>query len=133
MFEHSSKVQDSELEILQVFWAAGQPLMLAELCTRLNASRGWADSTVKTLLRRMQEKGLVRLVRRGVYEPLLTEAEHSRHSARSLVSQLFGGNAKNLVAALVHDGQLSEADLAELSAMLAALPTEQEADVDAHR
>ena len=133
MFEHSSKVQDSELEILQVFWAAGQPLMLAELCARLNASRGWADSTVKTLLRRMQEKGLVRLVRRGVYEPLLTEAEHSRHSARSLVSQLFGGNAKNLVAALVHDGQLSEADLAELSAMLAAPPTGQEADVDAHR
>lgn len=130
MFEHSSKVQDSELEILQVFWAAGQPLMLAELCARLNASRGWADSTVKTLLRRMQEKGLVRLVRRGVYEPLLTEAEHSRHTARNLVHRLFGGDAKNLVAALVHDGQLSEADLAELSAMLAAPQTGEEAGKD---
>lgn len=125
MFERNTKVQDSELEILQVMWAAGEPLMLSELCTRLNASRGWADSTVKTLLRRMQEKGLVRLVRRGVYEPLLSEADHTRSSTRSLVSQLFGGKAKNLVAALVQDGQLSEADLAELSAMLNA-PTDEE-------
>lgn len=125
MFERNTKVQDSELEILQVMWAAGEPLMLSELCTRLNASRGWADSTVKTLLRRMQEKGLVRLVRRGVYEPLLSEADHTRSSTHSLVSQLFGGKAKNLVAALVQDGQLSEADLAELSAMLNA-PTDEE-------
>ena len=120
MNEKNARVQDSALEILQVFWEAGTPLLLSELCARLNASRGWADSTVKTLLRRMQEKELVRLVRRGVYEPLLTEAEHSRTTARSLVSQLFGGSAKNLVAALVHDGQLSRQDLDELTALLHA-------------
>lgn len=120
MPEHHGKIQDSELEILQVFWSAGTPLPLSELCRRLNLTRGWADSTVKTLLRRMQDKGQVRLVRRGVYEPLVTADEYSRSSAQGLVKRLFGGSAKNLVAALVSDGQLSEADLAELSAMFNA-------------
>lgn len=120
MRERTEKVQDSELEILRVFWSAGTPLPLAELCRRLNSACGWADSTVKTLLRRMQDKGLVRLVRRGVYEPLLSEADYSRASAQTLVQRLFDGSAKNLVAALVRTGQLSEDDLAELSAMFNA-------------
>lgn len=120
MRERNDKVQDSELEILQIFWAAGTPLPLAELCRRLNSSCGWADSTVKTLLRRMQDKGLVRLVRRGVYEALLTESEYRHSSAQALVQRLFNGSAKNLVAALVSTGQLNEDDLAELSAMFNA-------------
>ncbi len=120
MFDRTSRIQDSELDILRVFWAAGTPLPLVELCRSLNASRGWADSTTKTLLRRMQEKGLVELVRRGVYRPLVTEAECGRRSASTLVQQLFGGSARSLVAALVDEGQLTEQDLAELSAMFNA-------------
>lgn len=120
MWTRQEKLQDSELEILQVFWAAGEPLALSELCRRLYTARGWADSTTKTLLRRMQEKGLIQLVRRGVYSALVTEEECSRRSAHSLVQQMFGGNAKRLVAALVDEGQLTEADFAELSALFNA-------------
>ena len=125
MLDKTAKLQDSELDILRVFWAAEQPLPLAELCRSLNESRGWADSTTKTLLRRMQEKDLVELVRRGVYRPLVTEAECGRRGASSLVRQLFGGSAKSLVAALVDEGQLTEQDLAELSAMFNAPDGEQ--------
>ena len=59
-------------------------------------------------------------MRPGKRKPRLTEAEHSRTTARSLVSQLFGGSAKNQVAAPVHDGQLSRQDLDELTALLHA-------------
>ena len=120
MRERTEKVQDSELEILRVFWSAGTPLPLAELCRRLNSACGWADSTVKTLLRRMQDKGLVRLVRRGVYDRRPAAADARRASAQTLAQRGFDCSAKNRVAALVRTGQLSEDDLAELSAMFNA-------------
>lgn len=57
------------------------------------------------------------LQRRGVYSALLSEGEYQGSSTRRFIERLYGGSAKRLVAALVSDGSLSEADIAELSAM----------------
>ena len=114
----AEKIQDAELEVMQVLWDSPQPVPLAELRRVLGQQRGWEDSTVKTLLRRLCGKGAVALERRGMYRAVLTRAEYSRWSARRLVGKLFAGSAKQLVASLLSDGQLSEADIAELSALL---------------
>ncbi len=114
----AEKIQDAELEVMQVLWDSPQPVPLAELRRVLGQQRGWEDSTVKTLLRRLCGKGAVALERRGMYRAVLTRAEYSRWSARRLVGKLFDGSAKQLVASLLSDGQLSEADIAELSALL---------------
>ncbi|WP_297211591.1 BlaI/MecI/CopY family transcriptional regulator [uncultured Flavonifractor sp.] len=114
----AEKIQDAELEVMQVLWSSSQPLPLIEIRQALSAKCGWEDSTVKTLLRRLCEKGAVALERRGVYRAVITRRDYSRWSARRLIGRVFDGSAKQLVAALVSDGQLSEADLAELSALL---------------
>ena len=62
----TDSIQDAELAILQVLWEAEEPLPLSRILEILRARRGWADSTVKTLLRRLQQKGAVTLPRRGV-------------------------------------------------------------------
>ena len=103
---------------MQVLWDSPQPVPLAELRRVLAQRCGWEDSTVKTLLRRLCGKGAVALERRGMYRAVLTRAEYSRWSARRLVGKLFDGSAKQLVASLLSDGQLSEADIAALSALL---------------
>jgi len=113
----AEKIQDAELEVMQVLWDSPQPVPLIEIRRALADKCGWEDSTVKTLLRRLCEKGAVELERRGMYRAIITRAEYSRWSARHLIGKVFEGSAKKLVASLLSDGQLSEADIAELSAM----------------
>lgn len=117
MCSSAEKIQDAELEVMQVLWQSPQPVALAELRRTLAARCGWEDSTVKTLLRRLCEKGAVKLERRGMYRAVLTRAEYDRWSTRHYIGKVFEGSAKKLVAALLSDGQLSEADIAELSAL----------------
>lgn len=114
----AEKIQDAELEVMQVLWSSPQPVPLAEIRRTLANKCSWEDSTVKTLLRRLCEKGAVELERRGMYRAVITQAEYSRWSARHLIGKVFEGSAKKLVASLLSDGQLTEADIAELSAML---------------
>ncbi len=118
MCKNAEKIQDAELEVMQVLWSAPQPVPLIEIRRTLADKCGWEDSTVKTLLRRLCEKGAVTLERRGMYRAVLTQGEYSRWSARRLVGKVFEGSAKKLVASLLSDGQLTEADIAELSEML---------------
>lgn len=110
-------IQNSELEVLRVLWDAGEPLPLIEIRRVLAQRCGWEDSTVKTLLRRLQAKGAVKLERRGVYSALVLESDYNARSTQSFLDRLYAGSAKKLVASLVSEGKLSQADIAELSAM----------------
>ena len=116
----ASKIQDSELEVMRVLWASEQAVPLIEIRRILSARCGWEDSTIKTLLRRLQAKGIVRLEQRGIYGAVVTEEEYNQWATHAFVNKIFAGSAKKLVASLVSDGQLDERDIAELSAMFNA-------------
>ena len=113
----TDSIQDAELAVLQVLWEAGEPLPLAQILTALHARRGWADSTVKTLLRRLQEKGAVTLEKRGVYAAAIAQQDYHGAANRSFLDKLYQGSAKNLVASLVQEGRLTQEDIADLTAM----------------
>lgn len=115
-----SKIQDSELEVMRVLWESGDPLPLIEIRRVLSSRCGWEDSTIKTLLRRLLAKDIVKLERRGVYSAIVTEEEYNQWSTRTFVEKVFAGSAKNLVASLVSGGQLDEKDIEELSALFNA-------------
>lgn len=111
----TDSIQDAELAVLQVLWENGGPMPLAGILEELHASRGWADSTVKTLLRRLQEKEAVKLEKRGVYAAAIDRADYHGAANRSFLNKLYRGSAKNLVAALVQEGKLTREDIDELT------------------
>ena len=56
--EHSSvTLSQSEWRVMEALWAGPKTLM--ELVRELGSSAGWAKSTVTTMVRRMEEKGLL--------------------------------------------------------------------------
>ena len=110
-------IQDAELAVLQVLWEAGEPLPLAAILETLHARRNWADSTVKTLLRRLQEKGAVTLQKRGVYAAAIAREDYRGAANHSFLQKLYQGSAKSLVASLVQEGKLTQEDIAELTAL----------------
>ena len=53
MCKSAEKIQDAELEVMQVLWSTPQPVPLIEIRRALADKCGWEDSTVNTLQRRL--------------------------------------------------------------------------------
>lgn len=119
MGEPMEKITDSELEIMQALWAAGEPLPLTEIRQRVCGRTSWESSTVKTLLQRLCTKGVVTQEKREVYyySPVIGREEYNRYAAQSLIDRLWNGSAKGFVASLVSSQGLSREDLEELREM----------------
>lgn len=115
----AEKISASELEVMQVLWEAGDALPLTEIRKSLQSRFDWSDPTVKTLIRRLCEKGAIRQEKRSVYYyiPCLSRDEYNAWAAGDMVNRLFKGRAQELVAALVKGKELSRADIDELRAM----------------
>lgn len=113
----ADKIQDSELEVMHILWRRNEAVPLIDLRRELKEKCDWEDSTVKTLLRRLCEKGAVELESRGMYRAIIPEEEYNRFSVRRYINKVFEGSAKKLVASLVSDKQLDENDIAELYEM----------------
>lgn len=114
------KITGSELTVMRLLWQAGRPLPLSDIRARLAPETGWESSTIKTLLRRLCEKGAVRADKDKVfyYTPLVSEREYESCAAGSLLDRVFGGSAKSLMASLVRGGKLTGDDVSELLDML---------------
>lgn len=112
----ASKITGSELEVMKLLWRAQDALPVTEIRERLQAAKGWEPATIKTLIARLVAKEAVRQEKRKVYyySPLISEQEYSAWATSDLISRLYDGRARDLVAALVHSDGLSRQDLDEL-------------------
>ena len=110
------KISDSELEVMRVLWQAGNALPVTEIRETLQKSRGWEATTVKTLISRLVTKGVLRQEKRGVfyYSPLVSEVEYNDWATHDLISRVYHGSARDLVAALVRSDGLTQDDIDEL-------------------
>ena len=112
------KITNAELEVLKTIWQSDSSSSVAQIRSQLADSFGWKATTVKTLLYNLRDKGAVVEVGRGVYRAVVNENDVTRHASKELITKLFNGSAKKLVAALIDDGEISENDVNELRALL---------------
>lgn len=114
-----SKITDSESEVMRVLWEAERELPIAEIRKTLEKISNWETSTIKTLLRRLCEKGVVMATKKEVfyYKPLVSEAEYNEFTTQSLINRLYSGSARNLIASLLDNKKLGDSDMEELRAM----------------
>lgn len=115
----AQKISDSELEVMRVLWGVKQAVTLAEIRKTLSANSEWEDSTIKTLLRRLHSKGVLKQEKRDVYyyTPLVSEEEYEEYTTQTLINKLYQGSAKKLIASLVSSNKLSQEDITELRKM----------------
>ena len=111
-----SKITDSEVEVMRVLWEADCELPIADIRKTLEMNSKWESSTIKTLLRRLCEKGVVLAAKKEVfyYKPLVSEEEYNEYTTQSLIDRLYSGSVKNLVASLLGSKKLNNSDIEEL-------------------
>lgn len=114
-----SKITDAELKVMRVLWAAKEALPMATIRETLEKTSDWESSTIKTLLRRLCEKGVVSSIKKDVlyYSPLVSETEYKEYKTQRLIDRLYRGSAKNLVASLVEGDKLNKSDIEELRSL----------------
>ena len=115
----ASKITDSELEVMKLLWRAKDALPVTAIREQLQESKGWEPATIKTLIARLVSKGAVRQEKRNVYyySPIITEKEYSSWATKDLITRIYNGKARDLIASLVDSEGLSQDDIAELRDM----------------
>ena len=115
----ASKITDSELEVMKLLWRAKDALPVTVIREKLQESKGWEPATIKTLIARLVSKGAVRQEKRNVfyYSPVITEKEYSSWATKDLITRIYNGKARDLIASLVNSDGLSQDDIAELRDM----------------
>jgi len=116
---------EAEFRIMKVLWELGQGTV-ADVRAGLVAAEKTepAYTTVMTLLGRMEKKAAVKVDKSRepfVYRPAFGKQPGRRQRLREFLSQVFDGNADELVLQLVADEALSEEDLRRIERKLEEL------------
>lgn len=120
MKHNGFSLTNNEWLVMEALWK--RPSTLMELVRQLGQEPpGWAKSTTATMIRRMEEKGLIRHEAGGkarVYHPALSRDETALAETRTLLDKAFDGSVGLLVNALIQHKSLSKTDLDGLYAIL---------------
>jgi BlaI family transcriptional regulator, penicillinase repressor len=121
------KLTKFELQIMDALWELGSAA-IREIHEALPEKQRPAYTTVQTIIRRLEEKGAVRQVKKIgnalIFEPAVTQQAAHRRLIDELLA-VFGGSARPLMAHLAEAGKLSLEDVRELETLLAEKPDEK--------
>ena len=113
-------LSDSEWKLMNRLWDRA-PMTITELTAALRAETGWAKNTVITMLSRLEAKGAVRHEegsRAKQYFPAVNREDAALAETENFLSKVYGGSLGLMMSAMVDSHTLTEADIAELSAIL---------------
>lgn len=114
----------SEMEIMDVLWAAGEPLSRADLLEH-SEEKSWKDSSVHILLNGMLKKKLIReagFVKRSktygrTFEPTMTREEYF---AQAIYSHRHQPRIVELIQALLNRVDITDEEMARIKALIEA-------------
>jgi BlaI family penicillinase repressor len=116
----SIRITEAEWEVMAVVWEQ-PPVAASTIVEVLEHRKQWTLATVRTLLRRLVNKGALRQEpdgRRYVYAPLISMAECARQESESFLDRVLGRAPSEAILHLVKRAELSKEDIDELRRIL---------------
>jgi BlaI family transcriptional regulator, penicillinase repressor len=114
------KLTSLELQIMEAMWSQGR-LSIREIQEAFPAASRPAYTTIQTIVYRLEEKGVMRRVRK-IGNAHIFEAMISRHDARGRLIDdllsLFGGRSQPVMAHLAESGKLTLDDIRETEKLI---------------
>ncbi len=112
----------AEWKVMRIVWQQGKS-MAREIYTVASDEWSWTPATVKTILKRLVDKGYVSTTPVGngfVYRPAQSALATLQSAADALLTNAVDGAAGPLLAHMVDQVALSEADLDSLQKLIDA-------------
>jgi len=114
------ELTEKQLRLLNIIWDRGHATT-AEIHAELMEEKGYARTTVATMLSRLEKYGFLRHEAEENsfrYYPLIQRDEVQKVVVNSMLSNLFSGDSVALVNHLVEQRQLDNDDISELERIL---------------
>ena len=113
---------DVELQVMNVLWSCEKASVHQVLdVLNHNGKRDYAYTTVSTLLRVLEKKGVVgseKVGRGHLYFAQVQKENYQEKAAKHLVTNVFEGSATNLIRNLLGTEKLTQEELAEVQQLL---------------
>jgi BlaI family transcriptional regulator, penicillinase repressor len=116
----SIKVGAVQHRIMRVLWEEGEATA-RQITDVLSREKEIAHSTVQTLLRKLETKGVVQHERKDrtfVFRATVPEQEVSRSAVHDLLGRVFQGSVSGLVANLLENEDVPQEELKRLRDMV---------------
>ena len=117
MTAKNKTITDAEAEVMRLLWRKQRPMTLAQIRDELLQTTKWNHSTIKTLVFRLRDKGVIKYLDKygpAQYFPIVSESEYLLGESESMLGKLFDGSAVKMLATLQQGGKLTHQDIAEL-------------------
>lgn len=131
MSGRSISLSAGEWQIMECLWEQS-PRTLMDIVRTLAPETGWSKSTIVTMVGRLEAKGAVTYVEGGrarLYSPAVSRSQSALQETESLLQRVYRGSVGMMVSTLCDGRGLSQADIDELSAILAKAREEKEESV----
>ena len=117
----TARIGDLQLAIMRVLWDLGEATV-ADVHQALYDERGLAPTTVATMLKKMEDKGVIAHRAEGrkfIYRPVMSQDQVTRSMVSDLTERLFSGKPIALVTHLLSRHEIDPEELSELERMIA--------------
>jgi len=114
------KLGDLQLQIMKVLWANPQA-SVPEVHKALSEENDLAYTTIATMLRKMEARGLVKHrveERKFIYKPAVKEDDVSQKMSAHLVERLFAGSLADMVSHLLTTQEVSREELVKIEKLI---------------
>ena len=115
--ESYERLPDSELLVMQIIWHSKKEIGTGRIVELVCEQKNWSRSTVQVLLTRLEERGFVKIIKKGrfnYYVPLIEEEEYLSKETKTFVEQFYGNSYKKLIAALVQNQDFTDTDMNDM-------------------
>jgi BlaI family penicillinase repressor len=114
---HKTPLSPLENAVMRVIWERGRATA-DEARTALAHDQPLKDSTIRTILRRLEEKGYVTHTTEGrtfVYTPQIDSRDVAAEAVRGIIDRFCRGSVEDLLVGMVDDEIVSPQKLQELA------------------
>jgi BlaI family transcriptional regulator, penicillinase repressor len=118
--DEQPRISDAEWEIMKIIWAKS-PATASDVIHALRDNKSWKDKTIKTLLSRLLQKGILtyeQVNRVYYYSPALSEEECKRTERQSFLQRVYSGSLKPMLVHFLQEEKLTSQEIDELKKIL---------------
>lgn len=114
--KEAGNISDAEWEVMRIIWTL-ETASSSEVIKELQAKKDWSESTIKTLMGRLVQKGLLRTKKAGrkfIYSPNVSQTEMMYTQTSEMLDKMCNMHKGELLIRVLKEIPLSKQDIATL-------------------
>jgi len=115
-----AKISEAEWEVMNAVWKSGA-LTSRDIVEQVHARKGWDSSTIRTLVRRLVNKGALEIQsdsKPQCFEAKMSFDEFIEAEGRTFIERGFGGKPEAMLLHFVEQTKLTPEDIRKFKQIL---------------